>query len=194
MTSMPSTGRHDMVRAQDRGAVFDGVTIGRPATGALVDAGYASLADLPDDLDLLLKLHGVGPSAVARLTAARALGSSQDGSAGTPSTVEAYIAGFPPDVADRLRRLREIITRHFDGGEETIRYGMPAVMVGTRYGLHYAGWKKHVALYPVPVLPEPLESAVLPYRSGKDAVTFRHHQELPYDLVDRLCGAIAKAQ
>ena len=97
-------------------------------------------------------------------------------------------------MAERLRRLREIITQHFDGGEETIRYGMPAVMVGTRYGLHYAGWKKHVALYPVPVFPEPLESAVVPYRSGKDAVTFRHHQELPYDLVDRICGAIAERQ
>lgn len=192
MISQLPTGRHDMATAQDRGAVFDGVTIGRPATGALVDAGYASLTDLPDDLDLLLNLHGVGPGAVARLSAARARGSRQEGSVRTPATVEAYIVGFPPDVAERLSRLRETITRHFDGGEETIRYGMPAVMVGTRYGLHYAGWKKHVALYPVPVLPEPLESAVVPYRSGKDAVTFRHHQELPYDLVDRICDAIAE--
>ena len=192
MTSDLLTGRPGMASAQDRGAVFDEVTIGRPATGALVDAGYSSLADLPDDLDLLLKLHGVGPSAVATLTAARARGSSQDGAARTPSTVDTYIAGFPPEVVERLMRLRAIITEHFDGAEETIRYGMPAVMVGTRYGLHYAGWKKHVALYPVPVLPEPLESAVAPYRSGKDTVSFRHSRELPYDLVGRICGAIAE--
>lgn len=55
----------------DRGPVFDGVRIGRPATGALVDAGYASLADLPGDLDELLALHEVGPTAVQRLAEAR---------------------------------------------------------------------------------------------------------------------------
>ncbi len=56
----------------DRGPVFDGVRIGRPATGALVEAGYRTLADLPDDLAELAPLHGVGPSAIARLRAARA--------------------------------------------------------------------------------------------------------------------------
>lgn len=52
--------------------MFDGVRIGRPATGALIDAGYSTVADLPADLDELLALHGFGPSAVRRLTEARA--------------------------------------------------------------------------------------------------------------------------
>lgn len=51
----------------DRGPVFDGVRIGRPATGALTDAGHRALADLPADLDSLLALHGVGPRAVRML-------------------------------------------------------------------------------------------------------------------------------
>lgn len=55
----------------DRGPVFDGVKIGRPATGALIDAGYRSLTDLPADLDELLPLHGVGPTAVDLLKQAR---------------------------------------------------------------------------------------------------------------------------
>ena len=48
----------------DRGSAFDGVKIGRPATGALLDAGYGSFADLPEDLGELLSLHGVGPRSV----------------------------------------------------------------------------------------------------------------------------------
>lgn len=56
---------------QDRGPEFDRVRIGRPATGALIDAGYEKLSDLPDRLDSLLELHGVGPAAVRRLRAAR---------------------------------------------------------------------------------------------------------------------------
>ena len=55
----------------DRGPEFDGVRIGRPATGALVDAGYTSLAHLPEDLADLLHLHGVGPRAVRLLGEAR---------------------------------------------------------------------------------------------------------------------------
>ena len=52
----------------DRGPVFDGVHIGRPATGALLDAGYRTLSDLPDlpdDLVELAPLHGVGPNAAS---------------------------------------------------------------------------------------------------------------------------------
>lgn len=56
---------------QDRGAEFDGVRIGRPATGGLLDAGYTSLVDLPQDLTELLSLHGVGPRAVRLLAQAR---------------------------------------------------------------------------------------------------------------------------
>ncbi len=55
----------------DRGPEFDGVRVGRPAAGALIDAGYAGLADLPDDLDELLALHGVGPRAVRLLREAQ---------------------------------------------------------------------------------------------------------------------------
>lgn len=56
-----------MTDTADRGASFDGVRIGRTATGALVDAGYHTVADLPDDVDELLPLHGVGPKAVQLL-------------------------------------------------------------------------------------------------------------------------------
>lgn len=45
---------------QDRGPEFDRVRIGRPATGALIDAGYEKLADLPERLDSLLSYTGWG--------------------------------------------------------------------------------------------------------------------------------------
>lgn len=61
-----------MTDPADRGAVFDGIRIGRPATGALIDAGYRTRADLPADLEELLALHGVGPKAVELLSRAEA--------------------------------------------------------------------------------------------------------------------------
>lgn len=56
---------------EDRGPTFDGIKIGRPATGALIDAGHTTLSDLPSDLDGLAKLHGVGPKAIRLLKEAR---------------------------------------------------------------------------------------------------------------------------
>lgn len=55
----------------DRGPDFDGVRIGRPAVGGLLDAGFIRLADLPEDLDELSDVHGVGPKAIRLLREAR---------------------------------------------------------------------------------------------------------------------------
>lgn len=105
------------------------------------------------------------------------------------AAVEAYITGFPPEVADRLREIRRAIAAEVPDPEEKMRYGVAAVMLGGRYALHFAGWNKHIGLYPVPPLPEPLESEVSPYRSGKDSVVFPHSVEIPYGLVSRLAAA-----
>lgn len=108
------------------------------------------------------------------------------------AAVDADVAGFPPEVADRLAAVRATLAAHLGGGEEVVRYGLPAVMLDPRHGLHVAGWKKHVALYPVPVLDEPPEAAVAPYRSSKDGAAFRHSQDLPVDLVGRICDALVR--
>jgi hypothetical protein len=61
----------EIQRAGDRGPTFDGVKIGRSATGALIDAGYKTLSDLPMDLDELNGIHGVYRKAVRLLKDAR---------------------------------------------------------------------------------------------------------------------------
>lgn len=107
------------------------------------------------------------------------------------TTVEEYIAGFPPDVAERLQRIRELIVAEVPPpAEEKMRYGIAAVMLGGRYALHYAGWKKHIGLYPVPVLDEPLESRVRPHRAEKDSVVFPHGAPMPYELIGEVARAV----
>ena len=110
--------------------------------------------------------------------------------AAPPQSVEEYIASFPDDIAERLRRTRAAILAEVPHPEEKMRYGIAAVMLGGRYALHFAGWKQHIGIYPVPTLPEPLESEVAPLRSGKDSVTFQHSVELPDPLISRITAAI----
>ena len=66
-------------------------------------------------------------------------------------SVDDYLAGFPDEVRARLTRVRTILLEAMPGAEERIRYGLPAVMLAGRYGLHFAGWKRHVGLYPAGV-------------------------------------------
>ncbi|WDG18211.1 iron chaperone [Microbacterium sp. Clip185] len=105
--------------------------------------------------------------------------------------IDAYIDGFPAEIAQRMRLIRAaLLDAVGPDAEERMRYGIAAVMLGGRYALHYAGWKKHIGLYPVPPLAEPLESEVAPLRSGKDSLVLPHGQELPIELISRVAAAI----
>ncbi|MGY1653836.1 iron chaperone [Geodermatophilus sp. SYSU D01119] len=108
-----------------------------------------------------------------------------------PATVEEYLAALPPEAREALQQVRGAVLRGMPGATETIRYGMPAAMLGSRYCLHYAAWKRHAALYPVPVLDGELEAEVAPLRSGKDAVHLRYGRPVPEDLVERVASAVA---
>ncbi|WP_306233090.1 iron chaperone [Agrococcus beijingensis] len=107
-----------------------------------------------------------------------------------PSTVDAYIAAYSPEIAERLQLVREAIVAEVPEPEERMRYGIAAVMLGGRYALHFAGWRKHIGLYPVPTLPADLEAEVAPLRSAKDTVVLKHALPLPTELVGRITAAI----
>ena len=111
------------------------------------------------------------------------------------TSVEEYIAGFPEDVAERLQQVREIIVAEVTRArgvqpEERVRYGIAAVMLDERGALHYAGWKHHIGLYPVHVLPPELEAEVAPLRTAKDSVKLVHSRPLRLDLVARITSEV----
>jgi uncharacterized protein YdhG (YjbR/CyaY superfamily) len=105
--------------------------------------------------------------------------------------VDHYIAGFPEDRQQLLQLVRAAIHRGVPDAEEHIRYGMPAVMLGPRAAIHFAGWKNHIGLYAFGPLDEPLASAIAPYRSEKDTLAFRWSDPIPFDLIERACAAVA---
>jgi len=100
-------------------------------------------------------------------------------------TVEEYIAGFPPAVQEVLRAVRRTILAAVPGGEETISYQIPTVTLHGKPVVHYAGWARHVSLYPVPRGDEDFEHRVAPYLSGKGTVKLPLSEPVPHDLVRR---------
>jgi uncharacterized protein YdhG (YjbR/CyaY superfamily) len=109
-----------------------------------------------------------------------------------PSTVEEYLATFPADVQNALRTLRAIVCDTVPDATEIIRYEMPAVMLNGHYVVHYAAWKHHIGLYPIPPMPADLEPEVAPYRSTKDTMRLPHTMPIPETLVRRILIELVK--
>ena len=98
--------------------------------------------------------------------------------------IDDYIAAAPEAARERLAAVRATLLRCLPGGTEAFRYGMPAVMIDARHGLHYATWTKHLALYPIYRGDDAVEAVVGPYRAKTDSVHFPHAQPLPLDVIE----------
>jgi len=115
------------------------------------------------------------------------------------TSVDEYIDSFPAEQQQILREIRRTLLEAVPGAEEKYRYDMPAVMLGGRYGLHYAAWKKFIGLYPIARLDDgesaehdALESEIAPFRAAKDSVNFPYSKPIPYDLIGRVAAALAE--
>lgn len=98
-----------------------------------------------------------------------------------PSTVDEYIAGFPPEIRERLAAVRAAVLAEVADGEERISYRMPAVF-RTRVVVYYAAFKRHIGLYP-PVSDPVVRRKVAKYAGPKGNLQFPHDEPLPLDLI-----------
>ena len=110
--------------------------------------------------------------------------------------VNAYLAKLPDATRPTVAAVLDAVRAGIPGGEERVRYGMPAVMLDGRYALHVGGWKKHVGIYPVGpgTLPAELEAEVAPYRAAKDALNFPYAKHVPYELITRVAAVLHAAR
>ena len=108
-----------------------------------------------------------------------------------PTTVEEYLAGFDAEPRHALDALRALVHECLPGAGEKISYQIPTVTLDGRAVLYFAGWKKHMSLYPVPSGDADYEALVAPYRAAKDAVHLRYDAPLPTEVVVRIVGLLA---
>ncbi|TPW70177.1 iron chaperone [Schumannella sp. 10F1B-5-1] len=108
-----------------------------------------------------------------------------------PTTIDEYLAGFPDDKRAVLQQMRERILSVRPDAVEMIKYGMPTFEMPNGYRMYFAGWAKHIGVYPVPRGDDDFETAVAPYRHAKDTVRFALREPVPRELVDRITAHIA---
>ena len=110
-----------------------------------------------------------------------------------PTTIETYIATLPEEVRPILKKVRATIRKAAPRATESISYQIPAFHLDGKYLIYFAGFKKHIGVYPIQgVLPE-LKDALAPYLSGKASARFPLDKPIPYGLITRIVKAKAKA-
>ena len=105
-------------------------------------------------------------------------------------TVDEYIASFPPEIEERLKLVRQAVLSRIPGAEETISYQIPTIKVDGKYLVYFAGWKHHIAMYPVPELDDALEREVSGYRAAKGTLRFPFGEPTPYRLIGSIAAAL----
>ena len=95
------------------------------------------------------------------------------------STVEEYLGSLDPVVREQLEIVLEHARRAVPDAELVISYQMPTVASGGRRVAHLAGWKAHLAVYPVPD-DEALQEELAPYRSGEGTLKFPLARPIPF--------------
>jgi uncharacterized protein YdhG (YjbR/CyaY superfamily) len=104
----------------------------------------------------------------------------------TATSIDEYVAAFPPAAQSMLEELRALIKAAAPTATESISYAIPTFDLNGRHLLHFAGYEKHVGLYPVPSGVEAFEEDLAPYRSGKATARFLLDRPLPTELIRRI--------
>jgi uncharacterized protein YdhG (YjbR/CyaY superfamily) len=102
-----------------------------------------------------------------------------------PTTIDEYIAGFPPDVQAILQKIRDTIRKAAPDAQEAIKYRMPTFVLNGNL-VHFAAFKQHIGFYPVPSGIEKFKAELARYEQGKGSVQFPLDKPIPYGLIGRI--------
>jgi len=105
--------------------------------------------------------------------------------AAAPTTVDEYIAAFPPEVRRILQRVRRVARAAAPEAREVISYRMPALKQNGVL-VYFAAFKNHIGLYPPITGDADIAKAVAPYAGEKGNLRFPFDEPIPYDLIARI--------
>ena len=104
---------------------------------------------------------------------------------------EEYIATMPEGVGEILRKVQALVEAALPRARRCIGYGMPAYRDGKIF-FYFAGFKKHLGIYP-PVTRDPrLIAELAPYRNEKGNLAFPFAEPIPYELIGRVAVALSR--
>ncbi|MEX2235406.1 MAG: DUF1801 domain-containing protein [Cyclobacteriaceae bacterium] len=105
--------------------------------------------------------------------------------ANKPKDIEEYIPDFPKDIQKILKQIRATVKKAAPEAEEMISYNMPLYKWNGML-VSFAGWKKHIGLYPTPATTGELKKKLAPYEGSKSTLKFPIDKTIPLDLITKV--------
>lgn len=102
------------------------------------------------------------------------------------TTVDEYIASFPPEIQNLLNQMRQTIRNAAPGAEEEIAYGIPGYKLNKKPLVYFSGFKTHIGFYATPTGHSEFAEELSKYKQGKGSVQFPIKEKLPLELVKRI--------
>ena len=108
-------------------------------------------------------------------------------------TTDEYINTFPRDVQDVLQVLRKAIREVVpERATETVRYNMATFQIDGKDLVYFAGWKKHVSLYPITQEMREAMPELAGYKTSGVTVQFPLGKPLPTELIGKIVTWLVK--
>ena len=100
--------------------------------------------------------------------------------------MDEYIATFPEETQKILEEIRALIKSMAPDAREKISYQIAAFELNGKNLIHFAGWKKHISIYPIPSGTDAFNKEVSKYADGKGTVKFPLDKPMPMKLIGRI--------
>ncbi|MEY3398999.1 MAG: hypothetical protein RL220_1593 [Bacteroidota bacterium] len=100
--------------------------------------------------------------------------------------IDQYLKSFSGETLARLTLLRGIVHEEMPGCGEKISYAIPTFTMDGKNVIHFAGFDKHIGIYPAPREAAEFKEELKAYKGGKGTVQFPTDQPLPTDLIRRI--------
>ena len=105
------------------------------------------------------------------------------------ATHEQYFETLPADVRARLEQVRAEVETRIPDATRCISYNMPAFKAQRTF-MYFAGFKRHIGIYPPVTHDKALVSETARFRGPKGNLSFPLNEPLPLDLIGRVAAAL----
>ena len=102
------------------------------------------------------------------------------------TSIDEYISNFPEETQKMLEEIRRTIQAAAPDAWEKISYQIAAFELNGKNLIHFAGWKNHISLYPIPSGNEAFNKEVSQYAAGKGTLKFPLDKPMPLKLISKI--------
>lgn len=99
------------------------------------------------------------------------------------TSIKKYIENAPLQSREKLREIYSIASGELPDSEEVISYQIPCFRKDGKNIIYFAGWKKHVSIYPIPSGDAEYRDVIKPFVAGRGTLKFPLDKPLPVKII-----------